>query len=88
MFGFRTLQNRTSIQNKNSFNFNMNQQLIGQSNAYNVEQDPYDLNIRPKKIQMIDNEDYTLASKTDDTLKGWLNLDAHFNFLKNMVYTL
>ena len=88
MFAFRNLKNSLNAKNKNAYNFNINQQLIGLTNSYDIEADPRDLESRPKRVEMIDNAIHTVADDDPDTtFKGWVDLLTHFNFLKNMVYS-
>jgi hypothetical protein len=87
MFAFRSFQSKDGTSNKNAFNYNINQQLIGLTNCYNVQHDPTEISLRPQFIEMM--EVSKLAAKDiTQTLRGWLNLNMHFNFLRNMVYTV
>ena len=84
LFAFRTLQKG------NAFNFNKNQHLIGETNSFYIEQDPNGTEYSDHmRIDANPMGSFNFAtSSTDDTLSGWLNLTAHFNFLKNMVYNV
>lgn len=90
MFAFRAIQNTDLVvDDKNAFNFNMNQQLVALTNSYYVEQDPNGTDTRAKKLDANPMSYYNYAySDSADTFTGWVNLTAHFEFLKNMQYTL
>ena len=83
LFGFRNLQKG------NAYNFNINQQLSGTTNTYQIQKDLQDANIRNKSIEMINvDPDCFATNDAETTFKGWLNLQTHFPFLANMVYNL
>jgi len=88
MFGFRNIQQSGMKMNKNAFNFNVNQQLCGLNNSFDVERDPQDTSARPLLVDVINNEDYFASNDSATTFKGWMNLQNHFPFLQQMVYDL
>jgi len=90
LFAFRNLLNKGIAKNINAYNYNIGQQLVGLSNAYQDIKDSTDTDLTPELNYVeqipVDSKCFVTNDK-DTTFKGWMNLENQFSFLRSLIYS-